>query len=111
MRVRLVVPDVLAVAPLIEGLQRDGDVELTGGTPFEVSRLFFASGALYDAALLSPFEYARHAGPYRILPGIAVSAVAPPGLSRVRIRPDARSVSSIVADGHSPSDIALKTVL
>ena len=111
MAFRFAVPDTLAVIPLITGLEADSECEVVRDTPANIGVRFSGAGEQFDAALISPFDYARHGGSYRILPGIAVSVVEPTGVSRLRIRPDAVTLTSLATDLRSTSDVVLATLL
>jgi predicted solute-binding protein len=61
--------------------------------------------------LISPIDYARHAGSYRIVPGIAVSTLAAAGVARLRIRPDAHAIRTLAVDPRATSEVVLASVI
>ena len=111
MAYRLAVPDQLAALPLYRELEQDDQCEVVRDTPANVGVRFSGGQEHFDAALISPLDYARHGGSFRILPGIGVSVAGPTGTSRLRIRPDATSIGTLASDLRSTYDLAVATLL
>lgn len=111
MAYRVAVPDQLSALPLFRELEADGECEVVRDTPANVGIRFSGGSEHFDAALITPLDYARHGGPFRILPGIGVSVSGPTGTSRLRVRQDASAVATIAADLRSTYDLALATLL
>jgi predicted solute-binding protein len=112
MRPRAAVPDALAALPLVQGLDADGGLFTLGrDVPARVARALADESDLTKVGLISPIDYARHAGSYRIVPGIAVSTRVATGTARVRVRGDARSISTLAVDPRVTSETVLAAVL
>lgn len=62
-------------------------------------------------AFLSPIDYARHGGNYRIVPGIASVSRAPTGTIRLLIRQDVRTLRRVAVDVRVTSEIVLLKIL
>lgn len=106
------IPDALAVLPLVEGLGGDdGPFTLARRAPSLVARSLAEETHNTRLGLISPIDYARHAGSYRIVPGIAVSSRLPAGVARVRVRPDARAIRTLAVDPRATSEIILASIL
>ena len=112
MKPRLAVPDALAFLPLMRGLERrDATVELVRDSPSRVALMLAGARNGIKCAVVSPIDYARHGGSYRIVPGIAVSSSVPSGTAVLRIRPDARSVRTMATDLSANAEIVLASIL
>lgn len=112
MKARCAAPDALSVLPLLHGLNDpDGPFEVVRDWPSQVAMDLAREQANTRVALISPFDYARHGGPYRIVPGIAVSAPEATGIASLRVRPDARSIHTLAADPRAAADIILATIV
>jgi len=106
------IPDALAVLPLVRGLDADD-------SPFSIIRHVpaIAARALADESLntkiglISSIDYARHAGSYRIVPGIGVSSRMASGVARVRVKPDARAIRTLSVDPRATAEVVLASVL
>lgn len=106
------IPDALAVLPLVQGLGGDDSpFSLVRRAPALVARALADETQNTRLGLISPIDYARHAGSYRIVPGIAVSGRMSAGAARVRVRPDARSIRTLAVDPRATSEIVLASIL
>jgi len=70
MAYRLAVPDQLAALPVFRELELDEQCEVVRDSPANVGIRFSGGAEPFDAALITPLDYARHGGSFRILPGI-----------------------------------------
>ncbi|MEK6650725.1 MAG: MqnA/MqnD/SBP family protein [Bacteroidota bacterium] len=112
MKPRAAIPDALAVLPLVQGMDGESSpFTLARNVPALVARSLADESQNTRVALISPIDYARHAGSYRIVPGIAVSTRAAAGVARVRVRPDARMIQTLAVDPRVTTDIVLASVL
>lgn len=112
MRPRAAVPDALAALPLVQGLDADGGLFTLGrDVPARVARALADESDLTKVGLISPIDYARHAGSYRIVPGIAVSTRVATGTARVRVRNDARAIRTLAVDPRVTSETVLAAIL
>ncbi len=108
---RLAVPDQLSAFPAFRELESDTDCDVVRDTPSKVGIRFASGDERFDAALITPLDYARHGGSFRILPGIGVSVAGGTGASLIRIGQDTTAVASISSDLRSTYDLALATLL
>ncbi len=108
---RVAVPDQLSAIPFYRELESDGRCEVIRDTPANIGIRFSGGQERFDAALITPLDYARHGGSFRILPGIGVSVSGPTGTSRLRIRRDATAITSMASDLRSTYDLAIATLL
>lgn len=112
MRPRAAVPDALAALPLVQGLEAEGGLFTLGrDVPARVARALADEADQTRVGLITPIDYARHAGSYRIVPGIAVSTRVATGTARVRVRGDARAIRSLAVDPRVTSETVLAAVL
>lgn len=112
MKPRAAIPDALAVLPLVQGLDGgNSPFTLARDVPALVARSLADEAQNTRVALISPIDYARHAGSYRIVPGIAVSTRAAAGVARMRIRPDARLIKTLAVDPRATTEVVLASVL
>jgi chorismate dehydratase len=112
MRPRAAVPDALAFLPLVQGLEADGGpFTLARDVPARVARALADESDQTKVGLISPIDYARHAGSYRIVPGIAVSTRVATGTARVRVRSDARAIRTLAVDPRVTSETVLAAIL
>ena len=106
------IPDALAVLPLVQGLGGDDSpFSLVRRAPALVARALADETQNTRLGLISPIDYARHAGPYRIVPGIAVSTRTATGVARLRVRPDAHAIRTLAVDPRATSEIVLASVI
>ncbi len=112
MRPRVAVPDALAVLPLVQGLDAEGSLFTLGrDVPARVARALADVTDLTKVGLISPIDYARHAGSYRIVPGIAVSVRSATGTARVRVHRDARAIRTLAVDPRVTAETVLAAIL
>jgi predicted solute-binding protein len=111
MAYRFAVPDILSALPVYQALRHDEACEVVKDTPANIGLRFMGGEEHFDAALISPLDYARHGGSFRIVPGIGVSVAGPTGVSFIRVRQDATAIATLATDLRSTYDLALTTLL
>jgi len=108
------IPEALHLRPLIEGLEgsespwmvhRDIPAQLSIGLSQRIPP--FEAGC----AFVTPIDYARHGGPYRIVPGISATSRARTHTIQLLVRQDVRSISRVAVDVRVTSEIALLKIL
>jgi len=62
-------------------------------------------------AFLSPIDYARHAGDYRIVPGICAASATATRTIQLAVRQDVRAVSRVAVDVRVTSEIVLLKII
>ena len=111
-RIRLGVSDAAYLRPLLAGL----DTEVS---PFECSFNFPAVNSIHlnertndlRCAFLSPIDYARHGGSYRIVPGICASSVNPTQTVMLTIKNGVRNIRKVAVDIRVTSEIILAKII
>ncbi|MCU0452476.1 MAG: hypothetical protein MUE68_02370 [Bacteroidetes bacterium] len=112
MRPRAAIPDALASMPLVQGLEAESGLFTLGrDVPVRVARALADASDQTKVALISPIDYARHAGSYRIVPGIAVSTRSATGTARVRVNGRARAIKTLAVDPRVTSETVLAAIL
>lgn len=112
MKPRCAAPDALSVLPLLHGLDRPQSIfETVRDWPSQVALDFSEEKHNTRVAFISPVDYARYGGLYRVVPGIAVSVPEPSDVAILRVRPDARYIHTLAADPRSASDIVLASII
>jgi predicted solute-binding protein len=111
-RVRLGVSDAMYLRPLLAGLN-------IAGSPFELSSDFPAVNSLrlsertndLRCAFLSPIDYARHGGSYRIVPDVCVSSAHSTRTITLTVKNGVRSIRRIAVDVRVTSEIILAKII
>lgn len=106
---RLGIHDALYLKPLLQGL--DSTFTLFSDLPAAVAVQFRERPEEFRGAFLSPLDYARHGGHYRIVPGIAVSSALPTNTIQLFVRRDRRSVATVAVDVRVSSEIILAKII
>lgn len=111
-KIRLGVSDATYLQPLLAGLDAsDSPFELSSEFPAINSvRLNERTNAL-RCAFLSPIDYARYAGLYRIVPGVCVSSSAPTNTITLTVRQDVRNINRVAVDIRVTSEIVLAKII
>jgi chorismate dehydratase len=112
MRPRLALPEHLFVQLLVQGLDRQqSPFELVTDLPAKNSLHFSQRTGELRCAFLSPIDYARHGAEYRIVPGIAASALIPNNVVKLLVRADARAIATVAVDIRVTSEIILAKII
>lgn len=112
MPVHLGVPDAAYVQPLLTGL--GPEFQILTDVPANLARVFRERiPPFHEAgcAFLSPIDYARHGGDYRILPGVCVSSSTPSGTITLFVKQDVRSIRTVAVDVRYTSEIVLAKII
>jgi predicted solute-binding protein len=112
MKSRLAASDALYVKPLLFGLDRPE-------SPFDLVTDFPAVNSLKLSersdgirnAFLSPIDYARHGGEYRIVPGICVASSSNTNTIQLVLKSDLRNIDRIAIDVRFTSEIILANII
>ena len=112
MPVHLGVPDAAYVQPLLYGATPAFQVQTD--VPANLARVvrerippFHEAGC----ALLSPIDYARHGGDYRILPGVCVASSTRSGTIELFVKQDVRTIRTVAVDVRYTSEIVLSKII
>jgi predicted solute-binding protein len=112
MKSRLAAPQALYMKPLLFGLDRTD-------SPFELALDFPANNSIKLSqrsegirnAFLSPIDYARYGGEYRIVPGICVASSAPTNSIQLILKPKLHNVERVAIDVRYTSEIILANII
>jgi predicted solute-binding protein len=112
MKSRLAASDALYVKPLLFGLDRPE-------SPFDLVTDFPAVNSLKLSersdgirnAILSPIDYARHGGEYRIVPDICVASSGNTNTIQLVLKSDLRNIDRIAIDVRFTSEIILANII
>ncbi len=108
------VPPSLYVQPLLAGLtDKDAPFEHHVDLPAQLSRFLSQRIPPLSAgcALLTPLDYCRHGGDYRIVPDVCLASSLPSGTIRLYVQSDTRNIRSVAMDIRITSEILLAKVL
>ena len=112
MKSRFAVPDLLAVSPLLFGLETaDSPIELVYDSPAENSVKFNRRSEEIRGAFLSPIDYARHGADYCIVPGIGVSSVYPSGVLQLVLKKNLRNIERLAIDIRFTSEVFMAKIV
>jgi predicted solute-binding protein len=111
-KVRLAVSDAMYLKPLLYGLE-------SPDSPFEPAIDLPAVNSIHlnertrniRCAFLSPIDFGRYGGPYRIVPQVAVSSSLPTGTITLAVKPQVRSIKKVAVDIRVTSEIILAKIL
>jgi predicted solute-binding protein len=112
MPVHLGVPDAAYVQPLLYGAIPSFQV-LTD-IPANLARLFRERiPPFHEAgcAFLSPIDYARHGGDYRVLPGVCAASSIRSGTIELFVKQGVGSIRTVAVDVHYTSEIVLTKII
>jgi len=112
MKSRLAVSDALYLKPLLFGLDRTD-------SPFEVVKDIPANNAVKLSersdgirnAFLSPIDYARHGGEYRIVPNICVASSNQTNTIQLVLKSNLQNVERVAIDVRFTSEIILSKII
>jgi predicted solute-binding protein len=111
-KVRLGVSDAMYLRPLLFGLE-------TADSPFELSYDIPAVSSLHlnkrtndlRCAFLSPIDYARYGGSYRLVPQICVSSSRSTGTITLTVKHGIRNIRKVAVDIRVTSEIVLAKII
>ncbi len=111
-KVRLGVSEALYLRPLLAGLDsEDSPFELVPDFPAVNSVRINERTSDIRCAFLSPIDYARYAGPYRIVPGVSVSSEKATGTITFTVGKNVRNISKVAVDIRVTSEIILAKII
>lgn len=112
MKSRLAVSNALYLKPLLFGLDRmDSPFDLVTDIPAKNAiKLSERSDGIRNA-FLSPIDYARHGGEYRIMPGICVASSNPTNTIQLILKSDLHNIERIAIDVRFTSEIILANII
>ena len=112
MKSRLAVPDALYLKPLVFGLDRtDSPFDLVKDIPAKNAiKLSERSDGIRNA-FLSPIDYARHGGEYRIVPNICVASSNQTNTIQLVLKSNLRNVERVAIDIRFTSEIILAKII
>ncbi len=106
------VPEAAYLQPLL--LQLPTEVQLYPDAPAQLARKFRDRIPPFDeagCAFLSPLDYARQGGNYRMLPGSAVSSSSANGTIRLYIKSGTSNISTVAVDVRYTTEIILARII
>ncbi|MBI4417500.1 MAG: hypothetical protein HY563_01905 [Ignavibacteriales bacterium] len=109
-RRRLGIPDATYLKPLVHGLE-DVGFDLHRDIPARLSIEFRDRPDFLRGAFLSPIDFARHGGNFRVLPGVCAASSKPTGTVRLYVNPDRKKISSMAVDIRVTSEIILARII
>ncbi|MEX0735838.1 MAG: MqnA/MqnD/SBP family protein [Bacteroidota bacterium] len=112
MPVHLGVPDAAYVQPLL--YEAVPSFQVLTDIPANLARVFRERiPPFHEAgcAFLSPIDYARHGGDYRVLPGVCVASSTRSGTIELFVKGDVRSIRSVAVDVRYTSEIVLTKII
>jgi predicted solute-binding protein len=112
MKSRLAASDALYLKPLLFGLDRtDSPFELiTDIAANNAVKLNERSGGIRNA-FLSPIDYARHGGEYRIVPNICVASSNQTNTIQLVLKSNLHNIESVAIDVRFTSEIILAKII
>jgi chorismate dehydratase len=112
MKSRLAVSDALYLKPLLFGLDRtDSPFDLVLDFPANNSLKLSERSEGIRNAFLSPIDYARHGGEYRIVPNICVASSNQTNSIQLVLKSDLRNIERIAIDVRFTSEIILANII
>ena len=112
MKSRLAVSDALYLKPLLFGLDRtESPFDLITDIPANNAiKLSERSGGIRNA-FLSPIDYARHGGEYRIVPNICVASSNQTNTIQLVLKSDLHNIERLAIDVQFTSEIILAKII
>ena len=112
MKSRLAVSDAVYLKPLLFGLDRtDSPFDLVRDIPAKNAiKLSERSDGIRNA-FLSPIDYARHGGEYRIVPDICVASSSQTNTIQLVLKSNLRNIERIAIDVRFTSEIILANLI
>jgi chorismate dehydratase len=112
MKSRLAASNALYLKPLLFGLDRaDSPFELVVDIPANNSIKLNKRSEGIRNAFLSPIDYARHGGEYRIVPNICVASSSPTNTIQLVLKSNLRNIERIAVDVRFTSEIILANII
>lgn len=111
-KIRLGVSDAMYLRPLLVGLN-------SADSPFEPAFNFPAVNSIHlnertddlRCAFLSPIDYARYGGSYRVVPQVCVSSSKPTGTITLTVKRSIRNIRTVAVDIRVTSEIILAKII
>jgi chorismate dehydratase len=111
-RYRLGVSRALYLKPLLAGLgRREMPFDVMSDHPATLAYEMNEHTGRFQCAFLSPIDYGRRGGDFRIVPGVAVSSSSATGTARLFVNPQVRNISTVAVDLRITSDIILARII
>ncbi|MCX6120612.1 MAG: hypothetical protein NTX44_03205 [Ignavibacteriales bacterium] len=112
MKSRLAVSDALYLKPLVFGLDRtDSPFEVVTDIPANNAvKLSERSGGIRNA-FLSPIDYARHGGEYRIMPNICIASSNQTNTIQLVLKSNLHNIERVAIDVRFTSEIILAKII
>jgi len=112
MKSRLAVSDALYLKPLLFGLDRtESPFDLITDIPAKNAIKLSERSEGIRNAFLSPIDYARHGGNYRIVPNICVASSCQTNTIQLVLKSNLRNIESIAIDVRFTSEIILAKII
>jgi chorismate dehydratase len=112
MKSRLAASDALYVKPLLFGLDRpESPFDLVTDFPAVNSLKFSERSDGIRNAFLSPIDYARHGGDYRIVPNICVASSGTTNTIQLVLKSNLHNIDRIAIDVRFTSEIILANII
>ena len=112
MKSRLAASNALYLKPLLFGLDRvDSPFELVVDIPANNSIKLSKRSEGIRNAFLSPIDYARHGGEYRIVPNICVASSRPSNTIQLVLKSNLHNIERIAIDVRFTSEIILANII
>lgn len=108
------ISEALHLRPLVEGLAApEAPCALYRDIPAQLSVMMSQRIPPLEAgcAFLSPIDYARHAGDYRIVPGVCAASATATRTIQLAVRQDVSSVSRVAIDLRVTSEIVMLNII
>ncbi len=111
-KVRLGISEAVYLRPLLSGLDAQGSpIELVPDLPAVNAVRINERTSDIRCAFLSPIDYARYAGSYRIVPGIGVSSATATNTITFTVGKNVRNIRKVAVDVRITSEIILAKIL
>ncbi len=111
-KVRLGVSDAIYLRPLLVGLESvDSPFELSFDLPAVNSIRLNERTNDVRCAFLSPIDYARHGGAYRIVPQVCVASKRSTGTITLTVKNGVRNIRKVAVDVRVTSEIVLAKIV
>ena len=109
---RLGVSSAAYARPLVRGLAEQSALfDLHHDIPAQLAYEMIEHTGKLQCAFLSPIDYARHAGTFRIVPDCCAASSQPTGTVRLFIKSDASNIGRVAVDVRVTSDIVLAKII
>ncbi len=108
------ISDALYLEPIIAGLNGLGiPTNIHREIPAKLALMMSEASPLLKAgcAFLSPIDYGRRGGDYRIVPRIGISSATPTGTIILYVNPDVRNIHRLAVDVRVTSEIILAKII